>query len=52
MMLAVVRFGERRERLPQDVDDAAERQRSVLVGDAREVPPAQELHDEVELPVG
>ena len=34
----VVRFGERRERLAQDVDDAPEGQRPLLVGDAREVP--------------
>ena len=48
----VVRLGERRERLPEHVDDAPEGQRPVLVGDAREVAPAQELHDEVELAVG
>ena len=47
----VVRFGERREHLPEHVDDAAERERPFLVLDAREVLAAQELHDEVELAV-
>ena len=48
----VVRLGERRERLAEHVDDAPERQRSVLVRDAREIAPAQEFHDQVELAVG
>ena len=47
----VVRFGERGEHLPQDVDDAPERERPLLVRDAREVLAAQELHHEVELAV-
>ena len=47
----VVRFGERGEHLAQHVDDAPEWERPVLVRDAREVAPAQELHDEVELTV-
>ncbi len=47
-----VRLGERRQRLPEHVDDAPEGERAVLVRDAREVAPAQELHDEVELAVG
>ena len=47
----VVRLGERRERLAEDVDDAPEGERPFLVGDAREVLPAQELHHEVELAV-
>ena len=47
----VVRFAERGQRLPQNVHNATERERPLFVGDARQVPAAQELHDEVELAV-
>src|SRR5262249_43084257 len=47
-----VRLAERGEHLTEDVDDATERERPLLVPHAREVAPAQELHDEVELLVG
>ena len=41
----------RGQRLAHDVDDAPEGQRPFFVGDAREVPPAQKLHHQVELAV-
>ena len=50
--LEVVRFGERREHLAQHADDATEGERPFLVLDSREVTPAEELHDEVQLTVG
>ena len=45
----VVRFGERREHLAEDVDDAPEGERPFFVDDAGEVAPAEELHHQVEL---
>jgi hypothetical protein len=36
----VMRFGERGERLTQDIEDTANGQRSLFVGDARQIAPA------------
>ena len=47
----MVRFAERRQRLTHHVHDAAERERAFLVGDAREVAAAEELHHQVQLAV-
>ena len=45
-----VRLAERGEHLDEDVDDAPERAEAVVVDDAGEVAPPQELHHEIELP--
>ncbi len=47
----IVRFTQGRQGLAQHLDDAREGQRALLVGDAREILAAQELHHQVGLPV-
>ncbi len=50
--VGIVRFGECRESLAKNVDDAPGREGPVFVRHTREIAPAQELHHEVELAVG
>ena len=47
----MVRFGERRQHLPENVHDAWVREWAILVLNAGEIAASQELHDEVELAV-